>query len=98
MFINIIKSCRDVAAVCDNDLVGKYFEDGEMQLDVKEDFYKGEEVNYEKAVEIISNMAHEDATFNIVGEEAIRASIEAGIISEEDVKEIQGVPFCLVLM
>jgi hypothetical protein len=98
MFVNIIRSCRDVVAICDNDLLGKYFEEGNLQLDVKTSFYKGQEVGYEKAVEIISDMAREDATFNIVGDEAIKASIDAGIISDEDVRTIQGVPFCLVLM
>ncbi|MCW8965223.1 MAG: DUF424 family protein [Candidatus Pacearchaeota archaeon] len=98
MFVNVIKSCRDVVAVCDSDLLGKYFEEGDLQLDVKESFYKGEEVSYDEAVKIISNMANEDATFNIVGKESVRAGIEAGIISKEDVKEIQGISFCLVLM
>jgi hypothetical protein len=98
MFVNIIKSCRVVVAVCDNDLIGKCFDEGNLQLDVKEGFYKGDEVSYEKAVEIISDMAQEDATFNIIGEEAVRASIEAGIIEEDDVRKIQGVPFSFVLM
>jgi hypothetical protein len=43
MFINIIhSSCRDVVAICDSELLGKVFEEGQLQLDVKESFYKGE--------------------------------------------------------
>jgi hypothetical protein len=98
MFVNVMKSCRDVVAVCDSDLIGEKFEEGEIQLDVKEDFYKGEEVSREKAIEIMKYMAQEDATFNIVGEEAVDAALEAGIISEEGVKKIEGISFALVLM
>lgn len=98
MFCKIHKSYRDVVAICDTDLIGKYFEEGKFQLDVKESFFKGEEINYEKAQEIISDMAREDATFNIVGEHAVNCAIETGIISKDSVKKIQGVPFALVLL
>jgi len=98
MFVNVIKSCRDVVAICDSDLIGKYFEEEDLQLDVKEGFYKGDEVSREKAIEIMKDMAYEDATFNIVGKESVDAAIEAEIISGEDIKKIKGIPFCLVLM
>lgn len=98
MFVNVIKSCRDVVAVCDSNLIGEKFEEGEMQLDVKESFYKGEDVSREKAIKIMKDMAKEDATFNIVGEEAVDAAIEAEIISEEGVMKIEGISFALILM
>ena len=104
MFVNVMKSCRDVVAVCDSDLIGKKFDEGEIQLDIKESFYKGDiqkgtsDVSREKAIEIMKDMSSEDATFNIVGEEAVDAAIEAGVISEEDVKRIEGIPFGMVLM
>ena len=98
MFVNVMKSCRDVVAVCDSDLIGKKFEEGEIQLDVKEGFYKGEDVSREKAIEIMKDMAKEDATFNIVGKESVDAAIEAEIISQEGVKKIEGISFALILM
>ncbi len=98
MFVNVIKSCRDVVAVCDSDLIGKTFDEGDMQLDIKESYYKGEDISREKAIEIIKDMSNEDATFNIVGEESVDAAIEAGIISEESIKKIQNVPFAMILM
>ncbi len=98
MFVNIIRSCRDVVAVCDNDLIGKFFDEGDLQLDVKEGFYKGEDVSRERAIEIMQDMSNEDATFNIVGEESVDAAIEAGIISEDGIKKIQGVPYSMVLI
>ncbi len=98
IYLNIIKSYRDVVAVCDVMLLGKRFEHGKFQLEVKENFYRGEEVSEEKAVEKMKHFAREDATFNIVGAESIAAALKAGIIEKESVGKIQGIPFALVLL
>ena len=98
MIINIIKSYRDTAAICDSELLGKRFEEGEFQLDLKESFYKGEKKIEEELIQIMKDLKKEDATFNIVGKKAIQTAIKAGIISEKDIKTIQEIPFSLVLM
>lgn len=95
--VKIIKSYRDVVAVCDSNLVGKSFEDEGFQLNVKADFFKEREIEESELVRIMENMSLEDATFNIVGENSIKVAIKAGIISEEQVKSIENVPFALVL-
>ena len=51
--IKIIRSARDIVSICDSDLIGKNFEEGKIQLEVKESFFKGEEVDEEKAFSII---------------------------------------------
>ena len=97
MFVKVHKSYRSVVAVCDSDLVGKTFEEGKFQLEVKESFFKGEEVQKDRVIFLMKKMLMEDATFNIVGEDSIDAAIKAEIISEDSVGEIQGIPFALVL-
>ena len=98
MLIKIHKSYRDVVAICDSDLIGKRFEEGGFQLDIKESFFKGEKISKEKATKIMQDMSREDATFNIVGEKSIDTALKAGIITKEGIKKIQGVPFALVLL
>ena len=98
MFVKITKSCRDIVAICDSDLIGKKFEEGKFQLNVKENFYKGEEIPEEKTIDIIQKMSQEDATFNIVGEKSVNCALKAGIISKESIKKIQGIPFAFVLL
>lgn len=98
MFINIIKSYRYVVAIADEDLIGKKFEEGNFQLDVKESFYKGEEKSSEEISQDLINMKLEDATFNIVGNKAVELALENGIISEENISEIQGIKFAMVFM
>jgi hypothetical protein len=98
MFVNIIKSYRNIVAICDEELLGKYFSEGKLQLEVKKSFYYGEPYSEDEVILIMKKMFKEDATFNIVGENSVNAAIKAGIIDESCVKRIQGIPFALVLL
>jgi hypothetical protein len=101
MFINIMHSYREVVAICDKELLGEVFEEGKFRLDVKESFYKGTEgkqVTESELLKIISNLSREDATFNIVGNRSISAALKVGLIGEDGIKQIKGVPFALVLL
>ncbi|MDO8467631.1 MAG: DUF424 family protein [Nanoarchaeota archaeon] len=96
--VKIHRSYREVVAIADSDLIGKIFEEGNLQLNVKENFYKDKELNFEEAVELMIDQKKEDATFNIIGKNAVSAALEAGIISEEGINEVQDIPFALVLL
>ncbi len=98
VIVNVIKSYRDVIAICDSELLGKRFEQEKFQLDIKESFFKGEEKDEEQAIKIMQEMSKEDATFNIVGEKSINAALKAGIIEKAGIKKIQEIPFALVLI
>jgi hypothetical protein len=98
MFVNIIKSYRDVVAVCDSELIGKKFEEGKFQLDAKESFFKGEKKEKEEVIEIMRDMRKEDATFNIIGNKSVQTALEAGIIQEKNIGKIAGIKFALILL
>jgi hypothetical protein len=98
MIVKIIKSYRDIVVVCDSDLIGKKFGDDKFQLNLKGEFFKGEETAEEKVIEIMKNMSKEDATFNIVGEKSVNTALKAGIVSKEGIKKIQDVPFVMILL
>jgi hypothetical protein len=97
MIVRIIKSHREIVIICDKELIGKKFDQGEFQLNIKENFFQGEEKTKQEVIEIIGRMAQEDATFNIVGNKSINAALETGIINKEGIKTIQDVPFAMVL-
>ncbi len=98
MLLKIHKSYRGVVAVCDSELLGKKFEEGQKILEVRESFYNGEEIKEKKMIELMSDLAKEDATFNIIGKNSVNAALKAGIISKKGIKKVQGVPFALVLL
>jgi len=98
MFIKIHRTYRDIVAICDSDLIGKKLEEGRFQLNIKENFFKGEKISEEQAVKMIKKMSAEDATFNLVGEKSVSTALNVGVISEDGIKRIQGIPFAMVLL
>lgn len=98
MLVNLVRSYRDIVAICDSELLGKYFEEGNFQLDIKESFYKGDKKTEQEVIQIILNMKSEDATFNIVGERSVNCAVKAGLILQDSIRTIQGIPFILILL
>lgn len=98
MQIKIHKAYRIIVAICDSEIIGKKFEQENRILDIRENFYKGEEKSEQELVEMMKDLAMEDATFNIAGEKSCECALKAGIISKEGIKKVQGVPFALVLL
>jgi len=98
IFIKIHKTYRNVVALCDVELIGKKFEEGKRQLYLRENFYKGKEVELDEAIKILKKQSIEDATFNIVGENSIKAAIKADIINKTSIDKIKNIPFTLVLI
>jgi hypothetical protein len=98
MLVKIHNSCRIIAAICDKELFGKKFEEGDKQLDLTTTFFKGEEKTEKEVCEIIEDMIREDATFNIVGKKACRIAKKVGIIDDNSILFIDDVPVGLVLL
>ena len=98
MFVKMHKSYREVVAVCDSELIGKRFEEGIIQLEISENFFKGDEKTEKEVLEILKYASGDDATFNIAGKESVNTALKAGIIAKEGIRTVQGVPFALVLM
>lgn len=76
-----------VIAICDKNLLGK--EIGEdLKLKVKEEFYGGELVDDEKAIEFIKK-----ATIgNLLGKEIIKLALEKNFITKENIIFIDDIP------
>lgn len=98
MFIKIHKAYRQILAVCDDDLLGKRFEEGNKVLDVRENFFKGEKMGENELLKLMRDLVKSDVTFNIIGEKSVQIALKAGIISQEGVKKIKGIPYALVLL
>ena len=84
-------SGKQILAVADKELIGRKFEEGEICLDITERFYKGEEKTEEEIIK-----AMKDATnINLVGKKSIALGIKAGIITQDSVIKIEGIPHAL---
>lgn len=97
MFVKVHESYRNVIAICDENLIGESFEEGKMQLDVKENFYMGEKRTGDEVKKIIEDGRIEDTTFNIVGKESVNLALELNIVNRDGIKTVQGIPVALIL-
>jgi len=96
--LKIHKSYRTIVALADSDLIGKSFEEDIKKIEVNPNFFDGKEKDYKSTLEILKDMGKEDATFNIVGDEACKCALEAGIIKKQGIFTINNIPVALVLL
>lgn len=77
-----------MVAVCDKRLIGKRFTQGDLVLDISENFYKG---SIAKEIDVID--ALNSATMaNLVGPKAVKCAVDNGFVDECNVIMIEGVP------
>ena len=95
--MKIHKSYRMAIALCDSELLGKKFEEGQFQLDLTGSFFKGEEKTGDEVKEIVQDALREDATFNVVGQKSCELMKELGVVKNNGIRKIQGVPVVLSL-
>jgi hypothetical protein len=82
-----------LVSVCDADCLGETYEGraegGEVSLSVDEEFYGGddaERVGPEAVVDSLSRAV----TANIVGDRAVEVAVDAGLVEEDRVLELDG--------
>ena len=80
---------RDVVAICDKDLIGKKFSENNLELNISERFYKGNNLDDEEVIIIMKN----SEALNIVGKKSVELAIKNNIVSKNQVITIQGIPY-----
>lgn len=81
-----------LAIICDSELIGKEFREGELKLKVDESFYGGEEASVEDCF-----AAMRRATIaNMVGS-IVEHAIDAGLVDPSNVIWIQNVPHAQIV-
>jgi hypothetical protein len=78
-----------LVSVCDRDCLGETFVDDPVSLEVTEEFYGGEEAIEADDAAVIDGLTRADVA-NIVGQRAVSVAIEADLVDEERVLEIEG--------
>ena len=79
-----------IAALCDKELLGKTFREGERVLDLKvySDFYKGRLVGEREAAKALRSAN----SMNLVGARSVALAKKLGLLGGGEVVTIQGVP------
>lgn len=84
---------RLILTICDSDLIGKVFEEGDQQLDLSSDYFKGEEMEDDKIFKLIQKAY----SVNVVGKKSVEICIKAGVIDQENIAKIKGIPYAYML-
>lgn len=77
-----------IVAVCDRDILGKKFKEGNLVLKLEESFYKGREVCEDEIKEALGCAS----IANIAGERSIACAVSCGCIDPDTVIYIDGIP------
>jgi len=83
-----------LVAVCDSELIGRTFREGDLHLSVNEDFFKGRPADEHEV-----KKALEEATIaNLVGEQSVACGIDSGVVDEHCVITIDGIPHAQMVL
>ncbi|MEW5759585.1 MAG: DUF424 family protein [Candidatus Thermoplasmatota archaeon] len=83
-----------MVAACDASILGKVFEEGELRIEVSENFYDGMRVDKNEFIETVKS----STIANLVGKNVIKYALEAGIINKGDIIEIKGIPHAQIVV
>lgn len=75
-------------AVCDEELVGRSFKQGQLRLTVNPDFYDG----FRAGEDEFERHLRSCTVANLVGQRAVDLAIELGYVAKDNVLTIEGVP------
>jgi hypothetical protein len=73
-----------LVAVCDSEIVGKVFKEGELKIEVREDFYGEREVGEDE----VKNALRRATIANITGKKAVELAVKMGIVDRDRVLKI----------
>ena len=73
-----------LVAVCDSDIAGRTFREGELKIEVKESFYGEKEYSEDE----VKRELRRATIANITGKKAVELAIKIGIVDKDRVLEI----------
>ncbi len=84
------ETVRYITALCDANLLGSAFEEGDLVLDLKtfRAFYEGKKVSKKEAEALLKNAKN----VNVVGKKSVALALKVLKVPSASVKKIAGVP------
>lgn len=77
-----------MVAACDAELVGKTLKDGDINFEVSKDFY----YDIQGDIKMLEEHLQRATIANLVGKRCVKCGVEMGLIMEENILIIDGVP------
>lgn len=80
-------------AMCDESIIDKVLSDSKVEINVRDysDFYKGQLLSPKEAEKLLNQQGI--VSVNIVGELSIKLAVAAKLIDQQNIREINRVPY-----
>ena len=90
MIVKVHKSPegKNIISICDDKIIGRKFNEKNMQLDLSSNFYKGEEKTEEETRKLVKDAY----MLNIAGEKSIKFCLKEEWISKGNIIRIKKIP------
>ena len=89
-----IRDNDKLVAACDAEIAGKIFEEENVSINVRENFYCDKKCDEKELVD----MMRSSTMLNLVGNKCVQVAIDNGLISKENVLNISGVMHAQVVV
>ncbi|MFX0039072.1 MAG: DUF424 family protein [Promethearchaeota archaeon] len=86
------KEDLETIACCDEELLNQVYKEGELKIEISNQFFGGKLIDLEDAILIL----REATCFNIVGENIVKKAVDCGLL--QYYRTICGVPMALKMM
>ena len=89
-----IRDEDETIACCDEELLNQVFREGNLKIEISNQFFGGKLLNLDEAIEVLKKASY----FNIVGENIIEKAIDCNLLFRDGIKVINGVPMAIKMM
>jgi len=95
MLLRIHRSAenREIVGICDRELIGKTFKEGDISLLISDTFFGNQPVPEEEVIRVL--MTSDNIT--IFGTRCTKLAIQQGLLEEDSCRIIEGIPFATIL-
>ena len=90
---DISQDFNEVVAVCDEELLGRVFREGDVVLHINEEFFKGFLVTLDEAM----HHARNAPVVVLVGEASVSRALKEGLVHPDAILRVSGVPYAQVI-
>ena len=81
-----------ILACADEDLIGRTFSEGELEIKISEIFYKDFKVDEKKLVKLLKGFDN----INLIGKKVVGIAIKENLVNKEKIKKIDGKPMAII--
>ncbi len=90
---DISQDFREVVAICDEELLGKKFQEGDVVLHLNEEFFKGFLATLDEAM----HHARNAPIVVLAGEASVDRAVKEGLVHPDAILRVCGVPYAQVI-